>query len=318
MKNRTKQTENGTGPGDLRDHFADSEKKEVEKIWQLTKRDRPGPKTSSEEVETALQNVHHRIRKKNKTPEKSPATIAGSVITYSRYLVAAVALIALGFGYVMIPKTVSVPHGEISMFELPDGSTIEMNSGTTIRYNRLFSLTNRSLTLNGEAYFAVEPGDDPFIVEANGSATEVTGTEFNVRSWQDDPKSETTITVTEGTVRFYPEGNQSNSVSLQAGQTSRWNAGLRNPEQPKTASTETILAWRENRMVFQETPFIVILNDLERSFDVTIELDVAGMEMETLTAYYTLPANIESILEDLCTVKGLRYTKTSNGYRIFK
>ena len=63
---------------------------------------------------------------------------------------------------------------------------------------------------------------------------------------------------------------------------------------------------------------ITILHDLERSFNVTIELDVENMEYETLTAYYNRPASVETILEDICTVKGLRYAKTTNGYRIFK
>jgi ferric-dicitrate binding protein FerR (iron transport regulator) len=92
---------------------------------------------------------------------------------------------------------------------------------------------------------------------------------------------------------------------------------MSSPAQP-TASSEEHLAWRENRLVFQQSPLIVILQDLERSFDVEIELDVNGMEYETLTAYYNQPTNIESILEDICTVKGLRYTKTTSGYRIFK
>jgi ferric-dicitrate binding protein FerR (iron transport regulator) len=171
--------------------------------------------------------------------------------------------------------------------------------------------------LNGEAYFSVETAEDPFIVEANGSATEVTGTEFNVRSWADDPANETTVTVTEGHVEFYPAGKKSNRVSLTAGQTSRLNAEMSSPAQPITSSEEH-LAWRENRMVFQQTPLIVILKNLERSFDVEIELDVEGMDDETLTAYYNQPTNIETILEDICTVKGLRYTATNNGYRIFK
>jgi ferric-dicitrate binding protein FerR (iron transport regulator) len=123
--------------------------------------------------------------------------------------------------------------------------------------------------------------------------------------------------VTEGHVEFYPAGNRSNTVSLEEGQTSRFNTEMSSPAQPVT-SADKHLAWRDNRMVFQETPLIVILHDLERNFDVEIELDVEDMQYETLTAYYNEPANIETILEDICTVKGLRYTKTTNGYRIIK
>lgn len=301
----------------LMHRFPKKERKEVEEVWRLSKKARHRKHLSSdEEIEEALQNVHFRIDEKKKS-EKKGSNISGFILRNARYLVAAVALIVLGFGFFTVPKTITVPNAEITVIELPDGSSVEMNSGSTLRYNRLFGYINRSLTLNGEAYFSVLEGEKPFIVEANGSAIEVTGTEFNVRSWSTDPGSETTVTVTEGNVEFYLAGNRSNKVSLMAGQTSRLNVEMSTPAQP-AASTDENLAWLEKRMVFQEEPLIVILHDLERNFDVEIELDAEKMEFETLTAYYNQPANIETILEDICTVKGLRYTKTSSGFRIYK
>lgn len=302
----------------LMQRFPKKEQKDFEEVWRLSKETRRRKRLSSEkEIEEALQNVHFRIEEEERSTGKT-FNISGFILSNTRYLVAAVALIILGFGFLFVPKTVTVPHAETAIIELPDGSAVEMNSGSTIQYNRLYSFTNRSITLNGEAYFSVEKGGEPFIVEANGSAIEVTGTEFNVRSWENDPASETTVTVTEGHVDFYPKGKKSKILSLKAGQASRLNPGMSSPAQPSNVSVDEALAWRDQRLVFQETPFIVILHDLERSFDVQIELDVEGMEYETLTAYYNRPANIETILEDICTVKGLRYTKTTNGYRIFK
>jgi ferric-dicitrate binding protein FerR (iron transport regulator) len=145
----------------------------------------------------------------------------------------------------------------------------------------------------------------------------VTGTKFNIRSWADHPTKETTLTVTEGTVQFYADENPSESISLRAGEVSQWNATLKKPKEAQDTSPDAQLAWREGRFVFQETPLIAILNDLERSFDIHIYLEVEGIEMDPLTAYYNRSASIETILEDICTVKGLRYTKTTDGYRIY-
>ena len=318
MENQNKQPQKGADLEIILDQFSDEERAGAEEIWQQSKkaRYRIGV-THEKEVEEALQNVHFRIQEAEASNKKD-SNISGFILSNARYLVAAVALIVLGFGFLMVPQIITVPNTEIALIELPDGTSVEMNSGSTLEYNRLFALTNRDLILNGEAYFSVKTGEEPFIVEANGSATEVTGTEFNVRSWANDPANETTVTVTEGNVDFYPAANKLNVVSLQAGQTSRLNSKMSSPAQPISISVDDHLAWRENRMVFQETPFIVILHDLERSFDVEIELDVEGMEYETLTAYYNQPTTIETVLEDICTVKGLRYTKTTNGYRIFK
>lgn len=317
MDNQNKHTQNGTDFEDVLSQFSDEERASAKEIWQKSKK--AGHRmdiVSEKEIDEALENVHFQIERENRSRYKG-SNISGFILSNARYLVAAVALIVLGFGFLFVPKTVTVPNAEMAVIDLPDGSTIELNSGSTLQYNRLFAFTNRNLTLNGEAYFSVETGEDPFIVEANGSATEVTGTEFNLRSWADHPTSETTIIVTEGSVQFYPVDDSSKMVSLQAGQTSRLNIELSSPTQP-TASSEEHLAWRDNRLVFQQSPLIVILQDLERNFDVEIKLDVNGMEYETLTAYYNQPTNIESILEDICMVKGLRYTKTTSGYRIFK
>lgn len=318
MENQNKHTYNGKDLENILDQFSDEERANAEEIWKQAKKARHQMDVTSEaEVEEALHNVHYRIKKEQKTNKKG-SNISGFILSNARYLVAAVALIVLGFGFLIVPKTITVPNAETAVIELPDGSSVEMNSGSTLQYNRFFAFTNRTLTLNGEAYFSAETGEEPFIVEANGSATEVTGTEFNVRSWANDPASETIVTVTEGNVKFYPAGEKTNIVSLKAGQTSRLNTEMGSPAQPTTVSVDELLAWRENRMVFQEAPLIVILHDLERSFDVEIEFDVEGMDYETLTAYYNQPTNIETILEDICTVKGLRYTTTTNGYRIFK
>lgn len=317
MENRKKHTQFDSDLEKVLNQFSNEERADVEELWQQSRhRVHQQMDIPESEVEEALENVHFRIKEKPRSHKKD-STISGFILSNSRYLVAAVALIVLGFGFLMVPKTITVPNAEIATIQLPDGSTVELNSGSTLRYNRLFAFTNRDITLNGEAYFSVEKGDQAFIVEANGSATEVTGTEFNLRSWSDDPTNETTITVTEGNVKFYPAGNSSKRVSLQAGQSSQLNRTMISPAQPKASQKEN-LAWRKNRLVFQETPLIVILRDLERSFDVAIELDTDGMDYETLTAYYTQPTNIETVLEDICTVKGLRYTKTNNGYRIFK
>lgn len=317
MKNQNKHNQNEADLEDVLSQFADKERAGAKEIWKKSKQ--AGNRediVSEKEVDEALENVHFRIEQEKRSRNQG-SSISGFILSNTRYLVAAVALIVLGFGFLFVPKTITVPNAEMALIDLPDGSTVELNSGSTLQYNRLFSFSNRDITLNGEAYFSVEEGEEPFIVEANGSVTEVTGTEFNLRSWADDPTVETTITVTEGSVEFYPAVDRSNNVSLKAGQTSRYNTNMSSPAQPVTSSDDQ-LAWRSHRMVFQETPFIVILNDLERSFDVEIELEVKGMQYETLTAYYNQPSNIETILDDICTVKGLRYTKTTNGYRIFK
>lgn len=305
------------GKDDFWNQFPGSEKSKAKKVWeQAGLAGRTGKPVTKQEVEEALQDVHFRIESaENKKPGKFPGN---RILNYSRYLVAATALIVAGLALFLVPKTITVPNTEVTVIELADGSTVHMNSGSTIQYSRLFSFTNRTLSLNGEAYFSVEPGVEPFVVKANGTIIEVTGTEFNVRSWQNDPGKKTTVSVTDGNVQFYPADHINENVMLMAGQTSRWEVDMIRPSEPETESMDANLAWRDNRLVFQDTPFIVIINELERKFGVTIELDAEGIQSSPLTAYYSEPTSVKPILEDICMVKGLRYTETANGFRIFK
>jgi hypothetical protein len=62
----------------------------------------------------------------------------------------------------------------------------------------------------------------------------------------------------------------------------------------------------------------MIFNELERRFDIRILLSSKEIASETLTTYYAKPKHVESIIKDICRVKGLRYAKTANGYRVYR
>lgn len=292
------------------------ENPELKQMWDLSKTASYNSVVNGEEIEDALFKVHHKIGRGENPKTSKP--LSESIWIKGRYLVAAIALIVLAFSFFFIPKTITVPYGEMAMIELPDGSSVELNSGTRIRYDRFFGMTNREITLNGEAFFDVQPNETPFKVTANGTVTEVTGTRFNIRSWQDDLHNQTTVTVSEGGVNFYPIEFSNLSVRLTSANISLWNSTLEAPAQPGSITLSDVAAWRENRLVFKEQPLSTILNELERRFDTEINLEIPGAEMETLTAYYTNPAGVHAVLEDISLVKGFRYSETSNGYRIFK
>lgn len=77
---------------------------------------------------------------------------------------------------------------------LPDGSTVWLNAGSHISFNKDFSGTTREVTLDGEAYFdVVKQPQRPFIVHVSGYDIRVLGTAFNVKSYNTDKTVETTL-----------------------------------------------------------------------------------------------------------------------------
>lgn len=273
---------------------------------------------SDREIEAGLEAVHNTLGWSGASKARRKSDTAGRFWLTSRYMVAAIALLVFGAYFLFVPISITVPHGEIATLEMPDGSTVELNSGSTLSYSRLFGWNNRKATLNGEGFFFVKSSEHPFTVEANGTVTEVTGTQFNIRSWLNDPGMETVITVAEGEVYFYPVAEKNRNVVLSQGQFSTWNQELMEPTPAESIARENIAGWRNQKLIFNEQPLVAIFHELERRYDVRIDLEIPGSEFEKLTAYYNQPQSIRAILDDISMVKDFRYSETANGFRVFK
>jgi transmembrane sensor len=70
--------------------------------------------------------------------------------------------------------------------QLPDGSTVLLNSLTELRIDPDYNRHNRVLWLKGEAYFSVSKNKDkPFIVISGNTATTALGTSFKINNYKE-------------------------------------------------------------------------------------------------------------------------------------
>ena len=87
-------------------------------------------------------------------------------------------------------------RGEQISFNLPDDSKIRLNSESKLTFRSSFNEKSRLVTLSGEAYFDVQPGSHPFIIQHEDVSIRVIGTQFNVRTIE----NEIEVAVNEGIV----------------------------------------------------------------------------------------------------------------------
>ena len=81
-------------------------------------------------------------------------------------------------------KTQIAPSGEYIQFSLEDGTKVWLNSKSILTYDSLFSNNERIVKLEGEAFFDVATDiNKPFKVKIGDYVVQVTGTEFNVKSY---------------------------------------------------------------------------------------------------------------------------------------
>ncbi|MBB6521350.1 FecR domain-containing protein [Pseudoteredinibacter isoporae] len=157
----------------------------------------------------------------------------------------------------------STARGEFAEIELPDGSSIELNTNSTL--DVYFDDDSRLISLHkGEAYFDINSDSArPLSVDLGDAKVNVVGTEFNIRK-----KSESShIIVTEGRVRVSEKtGHEQiagNKALVSEGQQinvfKRTGLGLVMPKQ----DSQTI-NWRKKTLVFQETKLQQALEELNR------------------------------------------------------
>ncbi|MCH8566706.1 MAG: FecR domain-containing protein [Balneolales bacterium] len=320
--------------------LSENERKKLEMLWKdlygYDSLSHSMKAPDSKEIEDALKSVHARIdnfaaEKETISDELRPATKsnAGTFVSISRpnplfsYIVAAAVLILTVGGYLLWQganqptlQHFQVPLGETASLVLPDGSEITLNSGSSVSYSKDFGLNSRQIILDGEAFFSVMPSKIPFSVSANGTITEVLGTSFNIRSWSDDPIQRTDIAVSSGLVAFASKSDPVKRVVLEANQASSVSNLSIVPVDPVYLQSNHPFEWRNNNLAFTEQPLSVIFREIERKFNITIDISNDVIANTRLNLFYTDPDTAESVIADICIAKGLRYARTSTGFRI--
>lgn len=213
-------------------------------------------------------------------------------------------------------------RGQKSVLILPDGSKVWLNVDSKLTYTRDFKKTNRrEVQLEGEAFFSVVHNDSvPFIVHTSSSIRiEVLGTSFNVKSYKDDQTIETTLVDGKVSIdQLEKNGLTVDNLILKPNQRAVYFKESKKLN-VKDVNATNISAWRDDYLVFDETPFSDVLAQLERWYDVKIHLPEEDEE-DGLPC--TLTANIqnetlEDVLKLLETSHRIRYSIRENEVFIF-
>ncbi len=113
----------------------------------------------------------------------------------------------------------SVPYGSKAKVVLPDHSTVWINAGSVLRYDTDFNRNERSVYIEGEAYFQVAKNPEkPFFVRTTTVTLKVLGTSFNLKAYPDETNIETTVESGKVQMISNVEGQHLDNLVLTAGQ----------------------------------------------------------------------------------------------------
>lgn len=212
----------------------------------------------------------------------------------------------------LVYNELTVPYGKRFNIVLSDGTRIELNAGTYIKYPIQFieGLT-RKVFLKGEAYFDVTHNDtDKFIVNADNLNIEVLGTEFNVSHYPEDDKIETVLV--EGSVLIRDlKSKKNNGFILKPGYLATYNREFKEMAIINTDVT-FYTAWRYGAIRFKSTSFKNIIKKLSRHFDQEIISHYKYLDEQIYTASFYDGETLEEILSYFVEDTEFRYTKKQN------
>ena len=204
---------------------------------------------------------------------------------------------------------IKVPFGQMSQVTLSDGTKIYLNSGTTLRYPEQFALDNRSVSINGEAYFEVaKMVNKPFIVNSSDLKIEVLGTSFNISAYQDD--QETLVTLVEGKVNAQSLDGE-NIINLVPGQLAIKNKNNSNIA-IRDVNTKFYKDWIEGRLFFDDEPLGQIANKLDRWFNVKITFDDERLKSHRFTGTILKNKPVDQIMQALQMLAPIRFKHEIN------
>lgn len=197
----------------------------------------------------------------------------------------------------VIYNTLSIPYGKRFKLKLSDGTTVSLNSGTTLRYPEQFGLNGkRNVYLTGEAFFEVAKDKaHPFIVHANRADIEVLGTTFNVSAYPENPTVNSTLI--EGSIRMLETANPSNAILLEPNQMATWQNNSKKLV-VKEVDPTFYAAWTKGELAFKDTPFSTIAKIIQRTYDVEIINENSDLARQIFTGTIKISeSSVENILD---------------------
>lgn len=160
--------------------------------------------------------------------------------------------------------TLLVPAGKDYSLALPDGSRIQVNAASTVKFPLKFNGKTRDIYVTGECYIKAAPDPTrPLLVHVAGTVVQVLGTEFNVNAYDSSAK----VALVNGKVKVK---SSNDSVVLEPGFMGAVSPG--GIAVDKFDAYET-LSWRNGQFIFRNARLQDVCKVIPRWFGVNVVLD---------------------------------------------
>lgn len=189
----------------------------------------------------------------------------------------------------IVYNTLRIPRGGEYKLVLADGTTVWLNSESSLKYPVHFAGEQREVWMEGEVCFDVAKNEkQPFVVHANKAEVTVLGTLFNVEAYSDEKTVTTTLVhgkvqVVQGSESYVMEPDE--QVVIDEGRFT-----------VKKVVAEDFVRWTSGVFSFTGTSLETIMDKLARWYDVEVFFQDSSLKDLHITLEVRRYDNIADIL----------------------
>ncbi len=250
--------------------------------------------------------------------------------------IAASLFLLLGVGYLAFnrqdntPYSASIPdtadwtvHSnntkKIERYRFPDQSTVWLQPGARLSHPAAFMQSDlREVRFAGEGFFEVVRDTlHPFVIYSGTLKTQVLGTSFNVKAYENDASYH--VSVLTGSVAVSTPASSSKKeevLILKTNEQATYQNATRSLTlDPMGEKKEKKLTWQPASLVFEDTPLSEAALQLQEAFQIKIELTNQALNTCRLTVDFN-KQRLPEILEMINTLLGSTYELEGDTIRI--
>jgi ferric-dicitrate binding protein FerR (iron transport regulator) len=265
------------------------------------------------DVDKAWEKLNRRIE-----TETPVITLNRRSFMHSFARIAATVIIVTGLGWLFFkvagPDRITVSSGSdeknIEVL-LADGSMVYLNRDSKLTYPENFGSDNRTVSLEGEAFFDITPdAAHPFIIDAGRASVKVLGTSFSVIT--DNGNDEVEVFVESGTV-ILSSNNSSHTVTLEPQFVGR----ISDRGSSQAVNTDAnYLSWHTDMLIFDGERLETVFADLKRTFNINIVAADPAINDYRLTSPFVDQPH-DTIIKVICTTFNLHSVREEGVYRLY-
>ncbi|MCI5059393.1 MAG: DUF4974 domain-containing protein [Flavobacteriales bacterium] len=269
---------------------------------ELLKRVKPPFSRSKEDVWAEMEA---QMEETKQPVEDHPKVV--SIFKKYRFAVAASVALFLGVSAFLkfYTKEINTQLGEHMVHELPDGSKVTLNVGTQLSYQPYWWIFDRTIEMEGEAFFDVQKGER-FRVISKAGITEVLGTSFNINT-----RNYYNVYCKTGKVKVENRTSKEDII-IQPNELVQIK-GAEPLRVIKVSKPNVILGWKEMKFIFDKENIMNVFAEIERQYNVEISLELDDELGQKFTGVFNRKENVKTTLDIICQTFGWQYKKQKAG-----